>query len=103
MIGRDMAGCLPLLVLTAATAVSAFASTSLHGRGPQYWFVASIVTGILGVCLLIYARLPLYRQGKFLTFGPKDLPPRRLPAYRWAWRLVVLTIFMQVLLLVITI
>lgn len=102
MIGRDMAGCLPFLAVTAASLLSAFILPSLHGRGQWLWFGASLLTGIMGICLLAYARLPLYRQGKFLSIGPRQLPGDRLPAYRWAWRLIMTTLLVQALLVVIT-
>ena len=102
MIGRDMAGCLPFLALAVASILSAFILPSLHGRGLWFWFGASMLTGTAGICLLAYARLPLYRQGKFLSFGPRGLPADRLPAYRWAWRMIVATVLVQTLLLMIT-
>ena len=102
MVGRDMAGCLTFLVVGVMGILSVSVLSSLHGRGLWCWFGASILTGILGVCLLAYARLPLYRQGKFLSVGPKELPADRLAAYRWGWRLIVATGCIQVLLLLIT-
>jgi len=102
MIGRDMAGCLPFLALAIGCVVSAFILPALHGRGLGIWFRLSLLTGVLAIGLLAYARFPLYRQGKFLSLGPQELPQQRIPAYRWAWRLVVFTICLQVFLLVIT-
>lgn len=102
MIGRDIAGCLPFVMLAVVSILSASILPSLHGRGLWFWFGASMLTGIIGICLLAYARLPLYRQRKFLSIGPKELPADRLPAYRWAWRLIVATVFIQAFLLMIT-
>lgn len=52
----------------------------------------------VGVVLLFFARLPLYRQRRFFSIGPKllDEPHRRL--YRWAYRFI----FLGVLLLLLT-
>lgn len=99
MIGKDMAGCLPMTAIAFAGVLSGFILPSMQGRGLWGWFVASLVSGIIAVALLAYARFPLYRQGKFLSIGPKELPPKRLPAYRWAWRLIILAVCVQVFLL----
>lgn len=34
----------------------------------------ALVIGIVGTVLLFFARLPLYRQHKYLSVGPKELP-----------------------------
>src|ERR1035437_6958326 len=46
-----------------------------------------IGTGVaaLGASLIFYAKLPLYRQRRFFTFGPKALPKQRRPFYRWGY------------------
>lgn len=36
-------------------------------------FTVALVLGALGVVLLFLARLPLYRQRRFFTFGPRHL------------------------------
>jgi hypothetical protein len=50
-----------------------------------------------GVVLLFFARLPLYRQRRFLAFGSKllDEPHRRL--YRWAYRFICLGVLLLLL------
>ena len=102
MIGRDLAGCLPLALFALYPILVAAIFPSLQGPGLWVWFALSLLCGAIAVGLLAYARYPLYRQGKFLSVGPKELPPDRLPAYRWAWRLIVLTVCLQVFLLFIT-
>ncbi len=102
MIGRDMAGCLFFLALGMASLLSAFILPSLHGRGLWFWYGLSVLTGIAGICLLAHARLPLYRQRKVLSFGQRGLRADRLPAYKWAWRLVAMTVCIQALLLMLT-
>lgn len=42
----------------------------------------------LGVSLIFYAKLPLYRQRRFFTFGSGTLPERRRSFYRWGYRCV---------------
>lgn len=43
-------------------------------------FTVAAVAGVVGVLLLFLARLPLYRQRRFFTVGPRllDAPHRRL-------------------------
>ncbi len=63
-------------------------------------FAVGLAAGIIGIALLFLARLPLYRSGQFLTFGPRllDAPHRRL--YRWAYFFVAVSVFVLGLLLV---
>jgi len=98
-IGRDTGGLLHVMSLPLIGILSALILPSMHGRGLWAWFGVSIITGLVAVGLLAYARLPLYRQGKFLSMGPKELEPDRLPIYKWAWRLIVFTVCLQVFLL----
>jgi hypothetical protein len=42
-------------------------------RGDKTLLIVSLVLGGIGVVLLFFARLPLYRQRRFLTFGPQHL------------------------------
>jgi hypothetical protein len=62
-------------------------------------FLTAIATGVLGVALLLFARLPLYRRGQFFSFGPRmlDAPHRKL--YWRAYGLVVLSVLLMVALL----
>jgi hypothetical protein len=47
-----------------------------HLRAPNVFclFWSGLGFGFSGIILLFFARLPLYRQRKFLTFGPNALP-----------------------------
>jgi hypothetical protein len=40
---------------------------------------------ILGGTLIGYAKFPVYRSGRFLTFGFTSVPPRLSRYYRWGW------------------
>jgi hypothetical protein len=48
-------------------------------------FVASFTLMILGGTLIGYAKFPVYRGGRFLTFGLKSVPPHLSGYYRWGW------------------
>jgi len=58
------------------------------------------VIGIaIGTVLLFLARLPLYRQRRFLTFGPKELDERHRRVYWWAYRFIGASVLLLVVLL----
>lgn len=76
------------------TALFAFAFGSLltfffnlAGRPWIYFFVASMGLLLVGAAMIIYAKMPLYRSGRFLTFGVKSIPVSLAGYYRWGWRL----------------
>jgi len=48
--------------------------------------------GIVGVSLLFWARLPLYRERRFFTMGPRHLDARHKRIYWIAWTLILTSI-----------
>jgi hypothetical protein len=46
----------------------------LEAVGALNLFYSGLGIGSLGIVLLFFARFPLYRQHKFLTFGSRELP-----------------------------
>lgn len=40
-----------------------------------------------GAGLILYAKFPLYRSGRFFTFGIRSIPQGFKGAYRWGWRI----------------
>ena len=72
-------------------AVSAFVAslllsffTRLSGL-PWIWcYGIALFVAEGGVVLIFYAKLPLYRQRRFFTFGSGKLPESRRAFYRWA-------------------
>ena len=50
---------------------------------------SSLAVATLGVVLLFFARLPLYRQRRFFTFGPGALPPGHRKLYNAAYAVIV--------------
>ena len=62
---------------------------SLHGT-PWLWAAAiSFGIAIIGSALLFLAKLPLYRQRRFFTFGIQALPQSSRGFYRWGCRLAI--------------
>jgi hypothetical protein len=55
---------------------------------PWIWFCAiGFALMIIGGSWIGYAKLPVYRSGRFFTFGVKSVPRHLLRHYRWGWRL----------------
>ena len=59
--------------------------TRLSGT-PWIWcYGVAVFVGIVGAGLLLYAKVPLYRERRFFTFGVRALPEERRPFYRWGY------------------
>lgn len=86
---RDMLFLLGLQVIGPAIVliiVGCFLPAVLTARqGDLTLFWIALVLAVTGLVLLFVARLPLYRQGKFFTFGSKALPERHRKMYRIAY------------------
>jgi hypothetical protein len=62
--------------------------TRLSGT-PWIWcYYVGLIIAAVGVALVFYAKLPLYRQRRFFTFGSRALPESRRSFYRWGYRCV---------------
>ena len=53
--------------------------------GDITWLWIAIALGCIGIVLLFLARLPLYRDGRFIQFGPRGLDDKHRQLYGWAW------------------
>jgi hypothetical protein len=65
-----------------------------------FWIALSVAT--LGVLLLFWAKLPLYRERRFFSFGSRSLPAKSVPIYRVAYVLLIPSVLF-LLLLVLTV
>jgi len=77
---------IPFVVVTVV-------STSFMSMRGTAWIIAaaaSLGLTLLGVAFLFYAKLPLYRQRRFFTFGLRAIPASRHVYYRWGCGLCVL-------------
>jgi hypothetical protein len=72
-------------------------SAARHGN-PSLVYV-SVVLATAGIILLFFARLPLYKQHKFFTFGPKALPPFHRKLYRAAYIFICIAVVLMLLLI----
>ena len=86
---------LPVSVLIA-TLLPAL-SAARHGD-PSLLY-ASMAFAMIGIILLFFARLPLYKQHRFFTFGSKALPPLHRKLYRAAYVLICIAVVLMVLLI----
>jgi hypothetical protein len=73
------------LIIFALTEVFTFFN-NLSGMPWIYIFVSSNVLLVAGASLILYAKIPIYRTGRFFTFGVKSVPKRLAGFYRWGWR-----------------
>jgi hypothetical protein len=59
-----------------------------YGNALGIFYTAMTIAGV-GTCLLFLARLPLYRQRRFWTVGPRELDRRHRQLY-WLAHLFIL-------------
>ena len=64
--------------------------TGLTGIPWVCCYFIGIGVAVLGAALIFYAKLPLYRERRFFTFGPRALPEQRRPYYRSGYTFAVL-------------
>lgn len=60
--------------------------------GAIWCYITALGVAALGVSLIAYAKLPLYRQRRFLTFGTRPLPGGRRSFYRWGYCCVAVAV-----------
>jgi hypothetical protein len=59
----------------------------LNGMPWIYFFIVSFALMLFGTTLIAFAKFPIYRSGRFFTFGIKSVPQRFAGHYKWGWRL----------------
>ncbi|NLZ06542.1 MAG: hypothetical protein GXY19_15365 [Phycisphaerae bacterium] len=67
-------------------------------QGDLTLFWIALASALVGIVLLFIAKWPLYRQGTYLTFGPKALPEPRRKIYRVAYALIGVSLLTTLLL-----
>ncbi len=75
---------LPALIAFIAVQVLMF-FMNLNGTQWIYFFVASLGLQFSGGALIVYAKFPVYRSGRFFTFGARSVPQHLQGYYRWGW------------------
>jgi hypothetical protein len=90
-----------LVVAVSAGFASQLLSFFLRLTGtPWIWcyMVGLFVAGV-GIHLIFYSKLPLYRQRRFFTFGSGALPESRRAFYRWGYRCAIFAVALLLCLL----
>ena len=62
-------------------------------------FVGSFALMFTGGSLLLHAKMPAYRSGRFFSFGIGSVPTHLTRCYRWGWRLFLAGMVVAILLL----
>jgi hypothetical protein len=68
------------LIVTAFLASEFF---NLAASDPRFTVEAALLVAMIGASLLFWAKLPLYRAGIYLSFGPNAIPEPRRAFYYW--------------------
>jgi hypothetical protein len=71
----------------------------LNGARWIWFFLASSAFMILGGGLIAYAKLPVYRSGRFFTFGLNSVQEHLRGFYRWGWRLFLFGVVLSLCLI----
>jgi riboflavin transporter FmnP len=90
----------PIFVTTIAILTSTLLWPVLRS-GVLSLFLAAVAAGVLGSILLFFARLPLYRRGQFLSFGPRKLDARHRKLYWRAYVLIAASVITMITMLVV--
>ena len=72
---------------------------TLTGMPWIYFFVTTSALLLSGAGLIISAKIPLYRSGRFFTFGIKSIPLKLKGCYRWGWRIFLFGVALSLCLL----
>jgi hypothetical protein len=75
---------------------------ALSGAPWIWFFVASSALLIVGGGLIGCAKFPLYRSGRFFTFGMKSVPEDLRGFYQWGWRVFLFGVVLSLCLLLST-
>jgi hypothetical protein len=69
-----------------------FFFSRLTGTRWIWCYGIGLAVAAVGVSLIFYGKLPVYRQRRFFTFGSRALPESRRPFYRWGYRCVTFAV-----------
>ena len=66
--------------------------TDLNGARWIWCYAIALLVAVAGAAMIFYAKLPLYRQRIFFTFGSRALPERRRSFYRCGYGCVIIAV-----------
>jgi hypothetical protein len=87
----------PIIALLTSGLLTFF--TRLTGTRWLWSYAIGLAIAAAGVSLIFYAKIPLYRQRRFFTFGSGALPERTRHYYRWGYRCVLFAVALLLCLL----
>jgi len=90
---------MPMLALLVTAVLVPPLLNTVHGD-PTF-LRAGMVIGCIGVLLLFVAKTPLYRQHKYVSFGPRLLSPKHRRLYWVSYGFIGTSILIMVLLLIV--
>jgi hypothetical protein len=61
--------------------------------------IASFALMLSGAGFIIHAKMPVYRSGRYFTFGFKSVPARMQRVYRWGWGIYLIGLALALFLL----
>ena len=83
---------IPCIVILASVLLPAVARLKTTDVATLYGLGVGV--GLVGILLLFIARLPLYRQRRFWTVGPRELDRKHRRFYWLAYAAVLLSLFL---------
>ncbi|UCD49953.1 MAG: hypothetical protein JSW27_20790 [Phycisphaerales bacterium] len=102
-VGKDWWFLLGLQVAIPALVTVAAPLLTLLFRARQGDFTLvwiALAAALVGVVLLFFAKVPLYRQGRYFTFGSRALPKPQRRTYRLAYVFIGASLLLMLMLLV---
>jgi hypothetical protein len=75
------------------------ALSDFRQHGVAVLLMPAVASGIVGTVLLFFARLPLYRQRQFFSFGPRHLDRAHRRLYWLAYLIVGASVVLLLILL----
>jgi type IV secretory pathway VirB3-like protein len=85
--------------MVAIVAFALLAALAQAKQGDPFLVRMALILAVVGLILLFFAKLSLYRQGKFFTFGPKAMSRTSRRVYWTAYAVIGLSVVLMMTLL----
>ena len=70
------------------------AMSVVEAADARQFYMTGLGSGIVGIVILFFARLPLYREGRFFIFGPRALDRKHRRLYWLAYVFVAASLLL---------